>query len=558
MSKFSTFFIHAYPKFKQKVLAGDYKEALVIYMAAYKRRVEGKKNHDSIHQTLSAAYDGFNRHGSRRERDLRTWVEDDDAFDGFLHYFEINYGKNGVNRISNKSKVQAHNIKTAVQQDLGIEKKKTKEEGPYEQFLHRKQLRAMICGLVKNNYLEKKELFEKIDDFIKNAIIFPSLKELTDAVKKDLVKEKENYFEFGGSPFLVNESASLGGWLDRVENIESSVFNLVFNYLRWYAARYLNKKGRGKNVPTNSLTIALKRNPILYLILSRQEKKFFLHSFLFGKKKGETLTESYNVIFILHDLYPIYSDDTLEKISVPKSLSGAKTIKDAKCFIQYRKKVIDLFEKLKPAYKYLDTNVLSAIELILKCRNPFLILLPQDKVFIDNNANIDVHNKEECLRVLMRLVGIYTISSRIKYMNRFSYYDYYRNQHDTTTGEVGWMRRPDPELEYFIFSKDGDYYYDFDLCWKRKYKSYIDTVEALYPREEYVYIKPDYIFPVNTSDTYLTPDGYTLARYNYSGELCTEPLKGNFVKRINDPNFIPEHLQSFYFDKLDEYFDLKL
>ena len=271
------------------------------------------------------------------------------------------------------------------------------------------------------------------------------------------------------------------------------------------------------------------------------------------------MTEKYNAILINIALYvgndEYDTDDTLEKIPVPESIPAPVTIKEAKTLINYREKAITLFEKLKPAYKYLDMRFLSALELILKCRYPFLLLMQKHKAFIDSATDIDIQNHEECVRTLMRLVGIYTFCSRIKYMSRYSYYCYQNEKNIAKPKEEGWIRVPDPSLEYFVLNVVNNTYYNFNQCKNEKYKSYIDTVLKLYPREEYVYIKPDYSFPTGTFDTYLTGDEYTLARYTFSGKLCSEPLTGNCVKRITDPDFIPEPYRTAgtTLEKMDDY-----
>lgn len=544
MSKFSDFFIKAYPQFKEKVLEGNYEEALAIYLVAYQRRVEGKKNQADINQVYSAAFDGFNRHGSKREQDLREWVDDDNAFNRFFEFFRSKYGKEGICRVSNKSRSVA-SVRVV------------KEEGPYERFLKRRHLRELIYKLSRNKALGKKKLYEQIEGYIRDIIISPNKKALTAAIKKDLIKERDDIFEYWDDPFLVSAGALLSVLMIRIENIENSIFSLTFNYLRWYAARYINKRCEGNNIPTNALTTALKKSPLLFLILNRQEMKFFLHSFL-QEKRYRTATEGYNAGLILVALYGGYEDDTLEKMTIPESLQEPKKIEEAKALIHYREKVIALIEKMRPFFQYLDKRMLSAIDLILKSRYPFLILLPKHKTFIDNLTDERIEEKEECVRVLMKLVGIYSFSSRIKYMSRYSYYSYYQEQKLANAGEVRWIRVPDPSLEYFVLSVDDENrYYDFNNCLPSKYVSYIETVLSLYPREEYVYIKPEYSFPADAFDTYLTFDGYTLARYNFKGELCTEPLKGNCVKRITDPNFIPEYYRlSKIIDEMDEYFKL--
>ena len=77
MSKFFKYFVKRYPGFKEKVLKGEYKEALSIYADAYLELGEGKKKWDDYWRVYSAAYDGLHRHNSTRERDLRELVGDD-------------------------------------------------------------------------------------------------------------------------------------------------------------------------------------------------------------------------------------------------------------------------------------------------------------------------------------------------------------------------------------------------------------------------------------------------------------------------------------------------
>ena len=119
------------------------------------------------------------------------------------------------------------------------------------------------------------------------------------------------------------------------DNVDNASLHMMEDYLYWCAAKYINKKETGRNVPTNALTANLKANPLLFHFLFRTEKsdmKKMLQSFRYQKRA--TYTEFMNYKLIIAALYS--EDDTLERIktskvvSDPKTLSAFKDLKNSK------------------------------------------------------------------------------------------------------------------------------------------------------------------------------------------------------------------------------------
>ena len=543
MSRFSRYFINTYPKFKEEVLSGNYESAMSIYAIAFHDRVEGKKNQQNIRQVYSAAYDGFHRNGSQREQDLRGWIANDEAFDAFMEFFCSQYGKDGIYRVSNKGRHTKDRRATVIRKRKE-EEERQKKEGPWDayqrnkkQLLHKKQLRAFIRRKLKDGVTDKKKLFEATAKYIKNEIIASSYKDIYEIVQKEIKRRTD---KFNGSIFLIYDSIYLRANYWILNNLEAALSHGVYDYLCWYAAKFINKRGTGKKIPTNSLTIALKKNLALFLLLDEPDMKKILRSFRF--QKSFNTTEMFNawglesLNYSSGDIIPGYA-------MAPKNNSGPKTRSGWLELLKYRNKALDFFDKVKMTAGTWDKNLESVINWILKTRNLFVVLMKPDKKFIDALPGIDITDKEKCCKAINRLIGIYSFCSRTNYRNESSYKHYFVNQKiDKTKRESSWLVMPNELFDVFFLKMDKNgQYYDFNTGRKEPYISYIEAMLRLYPREEYVYIKSEFIFPSDKKDIFWTDDGYTLARYTCSGELCVEPLKGDWVKRISDSDFVPQN-----------------
>ena len=91
-------------------------------------------------------------------------------------------------------------------------------------------------------------------------------------------------------------------------------------------------------------------------------------------------------------------------------------------------------------------------------------------------------------------MGIYTFITRVKLISRRDYYDYYETmmKRDKNKKERKWVKPLDESLDVFFEENE-------------------------YPKDEYEFVR--------------TGNVYTLARYDCSGNLCKEPLKGNYVRK---------------------------
>ena len=477
MSKFFKYFVRCYPSFKENVLKGNYREALSIYADAYLKLGEGKKEWDDYWRVYSAAYDGFHRHNSTREQDLREWIGDDVAWSGFMEFFRTRFGQNGICRISNKVS------------------RKAKRENRLDKILRKKQLIDFIKINIRNGILEKEKLFEEAKKFIQELIISRRLEEFERYMKGkaaesiELVKAIEPIEELN---LLLHFQ-----WI--YDNVDNVAHHCMEDYLLWYVARYINKKGIGKNVPTNALTAALKANPLLYVLLlftGGKDVKKLLQSFRYQKRT--TYTESMNYMLLSATQYRLDQDDTLERIKTSKVISGPKTFKDAKELLaardKYHKYIIDYYWRARPTLDFVDKRLADALTEVLK--TPRLErLLPKQREFLEALPTADASTKEQCIKVFNRIVGIYTFSTRVKNISRRDYYDYYGSLmvRDKRKKERKWVKPLDETLDVFISSKD---------C----------------PSSEYEYVQTD--------------EGYTLARYDCSGNLCMGSELGSYVRKV--------------------------
>lgn len=480
MSKFSKYFIKQYPGFRENVLKGNYKEALSIYAEAYLKMGEGKKVVEDYWRLYSAAYDGLHRHNSTREQDLREWIADDRAFNGFMEYFRTLYGKNGKCRVSNKLS------------------KEVKSENRMDKFLRKRQLIDFIKLNIKNGILDKQKLFEEAKNFIQEYIVSRRLEEFKRHMK---IKVAESIKVVEAIEPI--EELNLLLYFQWVyDNVDNAALHCMEDYLLWYAARYINKKGIGKNIPTNTLTASLKANPLLYvlmlLITREKDVKKFLQSFRYQKRT--TYTESMNYMLLSATQYRLDQDDALERIKTSKVVSGPKTFKDAKELLvardKYQKYIIDYYWRARPTLDFVDKRLADAIIEVLK--SPRLErLLPKQREFLESLPAADASTEEQCIKVFNRIVGIYTFSTRVKNISRRDYYDYYGSLmvRDKHKKEKKWVKLLDETLDVFIPSKE-------------------------YSSSEYEYVN--------------TENGYILARYDCSGNLCMGATPGNYVRKVKE------------------------
>lgn len=479
MSKFFRYFVKRYPDFKDNVLKGNYKEALSIYADAYLKLGEGRRKCDDYWRVYSAAYDGLHRNNSTREHDLRELIGDDNAFEAFMEYFRNLYGPGGTCRVSNKLS------------------KEVKAENDMDRFLRKRQLIDFIKLNIKNGVIDKQKLFEEAKKFIQELIISRRLELFKKWMKKKLLDYPEE--------FLIQLSAFktelnlLLHYYWKLENIDNAARHCMEDYLYWHAARYINRKGTGKNIPTNALTANLKGNPFLFdLVQENRDRKKLLQSFRYQKRA--TFAESINYKLLSAAVYNTDEEDMLERIRTSKVISGPKTFKDAKELLvardKYQKYIIDYYWRARPTLDFVDKRLADAIIEVLK--SPRLErLMPKQREFLESLPTADASTKEQCIKVFNRIVGIYTFSTRVKNISRRDYYDYYEYNmvRDPDKKEKKWLKPLDETLE-----------------------GYLPTNE--YPRNEYEYVQTD--------------DGYTLARYDCSGNLCMGATPGNYVRKVKD------------------------
>lgn len=503
MSKFFKYFVRCYPSFKENVLKGNYREALSIYADAYLKLGEGKKEWDDYWRVYSAAYDGFHRHNSTREQDLREWIGDDVAWSGFMEFFRTRFGQNGICRISNKVS------------------RKAKRENRLDKILRKKQLIDFIKINIRNGILEKEKLYAKAKKFIHTMIIIPprlnlfkdQIKEMLQSILPGLKANQE-----------IREKLDLllhNRWA--FDNVDNAAPRGMEDCLCWHAAKYINRKGTGRNVPTNALTASLKANPILpFLFWVEKDKKKLLQSFRYQKRANYTESMNYKIL----SAWAYRLDDTFDRIKTSKIISGPKEMEKGKEYNKlrgiYHQNILAFIKRAMPVLDYLDKRLGDVLVYIIENEDAQRIerLLPEQRKFFESLPNADVSTKEQCKKVFNRIMGIYTFITRVKLISRRDYHDYYETlmKRDKNKKERKWVKPLDESLDVFETPKDAN-------C-------YIDAVRSLYPPREYVYARrKGLVFPTDTNDTYWTRNGYTLARYDCSGNLCKEPLKGNYVRK---------------------------
>lgn len=482
MSKFFKYFVRCYPSFKENVLKGNYREALSIYADAYLKLGEGKKEWDDYWRVYSAAYDGFHRHNSTREQDLREWIGDDVAWSGFMEFFRTRFGQNGICRISNKVS------------------RKAKRENRLDKILRKKQLIDFIKINIRNGILEKEKLYAKAKKFIHTMIIIPP--------RLNLFKEQIKGMLQSILPSLranqeIREKLDLllhDVWV--LDNVDNAAPQGMEDCLCWHAAKYINRKGTGRNVPTNALTASLKANPILpFLFWVEKDKKKLLQSFRYQKRAN--YTESINYKILSAWAYRLNEDDTFDRIKTSKTISGPKKMEKGKEYKKlrgiYHQNVLTFIKRAMPMLDYLDKRLVDVIVYIIENEDAQRIerLLPEQRKFLESLPNADVSTKEKCKKVFNRIMGIYTFITRVKHISRRDYYDYYETMmiRDKNKKERKWVKPLDESLDVFFEEKE-------------------------YPRDEYEYVK--------------NGNEYILARYDCSGNQCKAPVKGSFVrKKIN-------------------------
>lgn len=480
MSKFFKYFVKRYPGFKEKVLKGEYKEALSIYADAYLELGEGKKKWDDYWRVYSAAYDGLHRHNSTRERDLRELVGDDKAFDGFMEYFRTHYGQGGICRVSNKLS------------------KEVKADKKVEKCLRKRQLIAFIKLNIKKGILDKKKLYEEAKQYIQEFIISRRLEIFKEYMKNLLNLEPEIKMFMSVLQEFGRDYNLLLNYQWKYDNVENSAQHAVEDFLYWQAARYINRKGTGRNIPTNALTANLKANPLLFdLVEDKRDRKVLLRSFRYQKRA--TYTEAMNYRLINAAVHRLDNDDTLERIQTSKVVAGPKTLNEFKDLKnaknKYLRNIIDYYWRARPVIDFLDERLANAmIEVVSTPR--LERLLPEQRKFLDSLPTADASTKEQCVKVFNRIIGIYTFSTRVKNISRRDYYDYYESLmvRDKNKKERKWVKPLGASLDVY------------------------EPRLKKYSQDEYEYVQTD--------------EGYTLARYDCSGNLCMGAEKGNYVKKV--------------------------
>ena len=478
MSKFFKYFVKRYPGFKEKVLNGEYKEALSIYADAYLELGEGKKEWNDYWRVYSAAYDGLHRHNSTRERDLRELVGDEKAFEGFMEYFRTRYGQGGICRVSNKIS------------------KEVKAEDEMDRFTRKRQLWNYIKIRMKSGILDKKTLYEDAKQYIQELIISRRMTEFRRWAKAVCTGAMEVLMPF--KPLMAGMNLVRHyQWI--YDNVDNASQHMMEDYLCWHAAKYINRKGTGRNVPTNALTANLKANPLLYVLLFRTERsdmKKMIQSFRYQKRV--TYAESMNYKLLIATLYKLHEEDTLERIETSKVVSGPKTLKEFKDLKnaknKYLRNIMDYYWRARPKLDFLDERLTDALQAVIYAQR-LERLLPEQRKFLESLPTADASNKEQCVKVFNRIIGIYTFSTRVKNISRRDYYDYYESQiiRDKNKKERKWVKPLDESLDVFN-PKQNDY-----------------------PQDEYEYVQ--------------TNDGCTLARYDCSGNLCIGAEKGSYVRK---------------------------
>ena len=530
MSRFSQFFIQRYPQFRQAVLSGNYESAVSLYLMAYQGKRGGKKVYMNEMQEHTAAYDGFHRNGSRREQDLREWVRNDKAFDGFMEFFCAQYGKDGMYRVSNKS---AHTIDR--RRNRPKFKPKKKKNGTFDAC--RRSVKKAVIILGERLGGNKKAIEAEVERYIERR--FSDVHYFFVEQLRQKIKEERD--KLGGSLYMAGQIKHYKLLTRQLEYLNNDTSKDLSVYLLWHAIRYINNRYKGKNIPTNKLTKLLKNSPCILLFLQEKEQRYLLRSLRLQKHFSSL--ELDNAVSLYYMLYSEY-DETSMKIKFPRSYSPPASWIKGRDMIVYKNKAAEFLKAQESRIKELDARLYAASKKILDNTSVSFKILPEEyKVFIDQLPDADMEDRKKCLKTVDRLIGIYTFCSRQRYMTRKEYYEDY---FDAITSS---KKEQEHGLDMFVLiakklpeKKWDKCFFNFNTGRYEEYLSYIDTVQTLYPKEEYVYIKTDYMFPDNEDEKYVDSYGYTLARYTAAGRLCDDLLEGNYVKPITDSDFIPEGL----------------
>ena len=510
MSRFSEYFIQQCPEFRDDVIHGRYKEAIFHYVSFYRRCVhtKRKRGYINIQQECSAALDGFSRHGSRREQDLRAMVGNDRAFDAFLDYFRQRYGKEGVYRVSNKAR-------------------EIKLERGYIVYLNK-----FLSRGIKVNSWGKKMLYEETKEYIDNYIMPQWIRRIISTIHKKLIQKRDN---LGVSRYFIKQIEEYRRLTELMECEGKLVRDCFLTYLLWHSARYINKKVKGDSIPTNRLTKQLKKNPLALEFVDYKEQKALLKSFRLQKKF--TTAELENAHDFYRSVFKKY-DDTTGAIEDCAHTRGPSNHKEYMELLSYRKKIVAFLNDVKHIIPAGDRRI-PAVEEITANQMPFKIITPQHKEYIDSLPTLDTPDKKACIKAVDRLIGIYTFCAREKYLKRRDYYDGYFDSIVPTGNKEYWKRWRDKGFDLFILRKEivpslqwTKCFYNFNTGKYEEYVSYIDAVQKLYPESEYTYTFVGGMIIDRKDDEYITDDGYTLARYDINGELSNNLLEGNFVKPL--------------------------
>ena len=534
MSRFSEYFKRNYPFFKYDVLQGDYENAVKTYVMAQHHRVEGKKDQTDQDQIFTAAFDGFYRNGSRRLKDLKEWIDNDEAFEGFYNYFSDLYGKEGLYRVSNKKVTHRVNIDDYDYYDDPFYPEVIKFKEDLDYFLKR---------LLKHRYYDKKMAFEKTKMYIQKVIFLPWIQKYIDDTKKDLEKEKayiEENIRFGLNDhylfYKFNNISNFFKWYVGVyEFIDKIMKRCFWDYLCWYSVRTINrKKIPGAKIPTNKLVKAVKRDLYAYKFMDFAEKKAVLRLFRYQKSLSCTeldiAEKLYNSILDSHD--PEFGSDDFYFLEIRGrwEFKLPATLEKAQEIYSYWRKALAFLESV--SVRGLDKRYRDAVKLILTLRTPFQLITPQQKKFISALSDVDTENKKLFIKTIDRLIGIFSFCTRLRFMGRGVYYFGYFYSVIPNGKLEFWEEWQKKEFEIFILLKNDKVLYNFRTKRFIKYVSYIDAVKKLYPMDKYQYIKVDYMNQdLSSSDSYYTKDGYTLARYDCSGNLRMGAEMGNLVRK---------------------------
>ena len=522
MSRFSEYFKRTYPFFKDDVLQGRYDTAVETYVIAQHHRVEGKKDQTNLHQIFTAAFDGFYRNGSRRLKDLKEWIDNDEAFRGFYNYFSKRYGKDGLYRVSNKAKKKIINRGNS---------------GDYSKVPPFKEsLDYFLKKLSKNRHYDKEMAFEEAKKYILRVIFPQWTQKYIDELKEELEKYKthmeENIsswfdYHYPDYNFISNFFIWYVGIYESYDKIMTRCF---WDYLCWHSARTINrKKIPGSKIHTNKLIKAVKRDPYAYKFMDLTEKKAVLRSFRYQKSLSQVEIDNAKGLYYEMAAEPEYCSEDIE-IEWPWQLKLPATLEKTQEIYSYWRKAL-LFLK-SVSVQGLDKRYREAVEKIFALRTPFQRITPQQKTFIAALPEVDTDNKDLFVKTIDRLIGIFTFCTRIKFMERWEYYCGHFDSIIPDGKLEFWEEWQKKGLDIFMLMKKNDILYNFRTKRFVKYVSYIDAVKKLYPMDKYQYINVDYMEQGwSLSDSYYTKDGYTLARYDCSGNLCKEPLKGNFVRK---------------------------